>query len=168
MYTVGPIYHDHSSIIIVKQTITAGHSKQDQIVLVNIAKHVGFCVYRRSYQVFTMVPRNRLRLEIKTTFIGSPPGGGSKTSTPAVFQQHRLRKRRPKAKTPHLGIARDTPLPSLAYLTSAVSRSLLRLVAQMRVFFDPFSKPSTCFETTTTTKNKTKQETRNKKRQVAY
>ena len=32
--------------------------KQEQILLVEIGKYVGFCVYRRSYQVFRMVSRN--------------------------------------------------------------------------------------------------------------
>ncbi len=30
-------------------TITGGHSKQDQILLVTIGKYIGFCVFRRSY-----------------------------------------------------------------------------------------------------------------------
>ena len=34
--------------------IAEGHSKEDQILLVKIGKYIGFCVYRRSYQVLTM------------------------------------------------------------------------------------------------------------------
>ena len=32
------------------------HSKWDPILLEKIAKYTGFCVYRRSYLVFNMVP----------------------------------------------------------------------------------------------------------------
>ena len=39
-------------------TKTGDHSKQDQILFVKLAKYIVFCVYRRSYQVFHMVPRN--------------------------------------------------------------------------------------------------------------
>ena len=45
--------------------ITGDHIKKDQMLFVKTAKYipdtwyqVGFCVYRRSYLVFPMVPRN--------------------------------------------------------------------------------------------------------------
>ena len=36
------------------------NSKKDQILLVKIAKYIGFYGYRRSYQVFNMVPRDSI------------------------------------------------------------------------------------------------------------
>ena len=41
-------------------TMTGNRSKQDQIVLVNIGKHEGFGVHRRSD--FTTIPRNSILL----------------------------------------------------------------------------------------------------------
>ena len=34
------------------------HTRQDQILLVLERKRIGICVYRRSYLVFTIVPRS--------------------------------------------------------------------------------------------------------------
>ena len=38
-----------------RHTITEGHSKQDQILLVKVGNHVGYCVYRRSYSLWSPV-----------------------------------------------------------------------------------------------------------------
>ena len=41
-------------------TITGGHSKQDQILLVNIGKYTGFCMCLRSYLIWPPVITTRL------------------------------------------------------------------------------------------------------------
>ena len=47
------IVFSYSSKIISSSTITGGHSKQDHIWLVKIGKYVGFCMYRRSYLIWS-------------------------------------------------------------------------------------------------------------------
>ena len=44
-----------------RTVFTGDHSKLDQLFLLKIGKYTGCCVYRTSYQVFTMVPRNSCR-----------------------------------------------------------------------------------------------------------
>ena len=48
-------------------TITGNHSKQDQILLVKIAKYVGFCVRRRSYLIWppVIVKYSSLKAELR-------------------------------------------------------------------------------------------------------
>ena len=44
----------------VRCTITGDHSKQDQILLVKKAEYIGFCVYRRSYLIWSRVLVQRI------------------------------------------------------------------------------------------------------------
>ena len=44
-----------NSTFVVHVVFTGDHSKQDQMLLVKIAKYIGFCLYRRSYFLWSPV-----------------------------------------------------------------------------------------------------------------
>ena len=46
---------DYTGLTRQHELLRGGHSKQDQILLAKVARYIGFCVYRRSYLLWSTV-----------------------------------------------------------------------------------------------------------------